>query len=210
MGRITVEAEPSFVARIFDFGLALLPYWWLLVPGGVLVVEPMIETFVPQPWKDPIDQRWPKETRHRNFRLASVAALLVASFLAFDDVSTRNRALQKDVNQANGKLDEARRKRDGVSQADGQLKHDPDTIYQLNKSVGTVVAPHINLNNGTILFEEIDNTVNLNRTKEFEYRDYVLNITDIGYSIGFFFGAHGPKSGVLVNVKCEIIRRINP
>jgi hypothetical protein len=95
-----MEAEPSYVTRIFDFWGALLSYWWLLVPGGVLVVEPIIETFAPQSWKECIDQRWPKATRHKNFRWASVAALLIASFFAFDDVNTRNRALQKEIYQA--------------------------------------------------------------------------------------------------------------
>ena len=107
-----MEAEPSYVTRIFDFGRALLSYWWLLVPGGVLVVEPIIETFAPQSWKERIDQRWPKATRHKNFRLASVAALLIASFFAFDDVSTRNRALQKEIYQAIGERDKARRECD--------------------------------------------------------------------------------------------------
>jgi len=72
-----MEAEPSYVTRIFDFGWALLSYWWLLVPGGVLVVEPIIETFAPQSWKECIDQHWPKATRHKNFRWASVAVLLM-------------------------------------------------------------------------------------------------------------------------------------
>jgi len=90
----------------------MLSYWWLLVPGGVLVVEPIIETFAPQSWKERIDKRWPKETRHKNFRWASVAALLIASFFAFDDVSTRNRALQKEIHRATGERDEARSQRD--------------------------------------------------------------------------------------------------
>jgi hypothetical protein len=111
-GGSQLEVEPSLFARIFDFCRALLLYWWLLVPGGVLVVEPMIETFVPQSWKDPVDRRWPKETRHKIFRWASAAALLIASFLAFDDVSTRNRALQKEAHQATGERDEARHQRD--------------------------------------------------------------------------------------------------
>lgn len=120
-----VEAEPSFITRVFDFGLALWHNWWLLVTGGVLVIEPMIEMFVPQSWKDPIDRLWPKETRHKNFRWAAAAALLIASFFAFDDVSTRNRALQKDIHQAIGARDEALHERDeNVSPAIDRLSGD--------------------------------------------------------------------------------------
>ena len=109
-----MEAETPLLARISDFGLALLPYWWLLVTGGVLLVEPMIETLVPQAWKNTVDQRWSKETRHKNFRWASVGALLIASFLAFDDISTRNRVLQRDLVQATRERDEAKRERDEI------------------------------------------------------------------------------------------------
>jgi hypothetical protein len=135
-----VEAETPLLARISDFGLALLPYWWLLVTGGVLLVEPMIETLVPQAWKNTVDQRWSKETRHKNFRWASVGALLIASFLAFDDISTRNRVLQRDLVQATRERDEAKRERDEIIKQlpviGSATQRDPDAIYQAGVVVG--------------------------------------------------------------------------
>ena len=109
---MAMDQEPTIWARIWDYAWALLPYWWLIVAGGVLAVEPMIEAFVPRNWQEPINNYWPKERRHQHFRVASVIALFVASFLAFDDVSTRNRSLTADLAKTNGELQEMTQERD--------------------------------------------------------------------------------------------------
>ncbi len=91
---------PGLVARLYDFVWALLSYWWLLVPGGIFAVEPLIEGLAPSTWKSAIDKQWPKEKRHKLFRWGSTIALLFAGFLAFDDVNTRNRSLQRELTAA--------------------------------------------------------------------------------------------------------------
>jgi hypothetical protein len=111
-----MNIEIGLFARIFDFGWALLGYWWVLVPGGIFAVEPMLESFLRRSWKDWLDERWSKDHRHRHFRWGSVVAILVASFLAFDDVNTKSRAAhiadQAALKIALGERDEARRQRD--------------------------------------------------------------------------------------------------
>jgi hypothetical protein len=94
-----LESEPSLLARIWDFGSALLPYWWALVASIIFAVEPMIEGLLRPSWKDYIDQHWPRDKRHTHFRWAAAAALLIASFFAFDDVNKRNRELLKNSHE---------------------------------------------------------------------------------------------------------------
>jgi|GEM_PF-4426340 len=103
-----MEPSPSTFSRIFEFGWALVPHLWLLITGVVLVIEPAIETLVSERRKAFIDGWWPSPKRHVHFRWAAVAALMVASFLAFDDVNMQNRTLQKNVRQVTGERDEAR------------------------------------------------------------------------------------------------------
>lgn len=120
-----MDNDPGFLSRIFDFGWALLPHWWLLATGFIFAVEPMIEALVPTKWRGAVNRHWSKETRHLHFRWASLLAVLVASFLAFDDVSNRNRTLQSSVTTVTGERDEARRQRDrNVSPAIDRLSGD--------------------------------------------------------------------------------------
>jgi hypothetical protein len=99
----------SVWTRISDFGWALLGYWWVLVPGGVLAVEPMIEGLFPSKFKAKADRWWPKSRRHHHFRWASIIATLVAFFLAFDEVNTKNYAAKRELVKIEGERDEARR-----------------------------------------------------------------------------------------------------
>jgi hypothetical protein len=92
-----VDIEPSIFGRVGDFLSALWTYWWALVPGGTLAIVPIIETHVSEKRQAAIDSWWPKEGRSRHIRWASAAAVPIAAFLAFDDVSTRNRALQRQL-----------------------------------------------------------------------------------------------------------------
>jgi len=99
--------DPNFFARFYEFAVALIPYWWLLVSSGLFAVEPMIEGVIPTKWKTVINKQWPKKLRHKHFRLAAVAALLLSSFFAFDDVNTRSRVLQREVTRLTGEKDQA-------------------------------------------------------------------------------------------------------
>jgi hypothetical protein len=111
-----MDMEPGIFARLFDFGWALLGYWWVLVPSGIFAVEPMLESFLRVSWKKSLDERWPKDRRHRHFRWGSVIAVFVASFMAFDDISTKSRKThtsdQAALKTALNERDEARRQRD--------------------------------------------------------------------------------------------------
>ena len=54
-------SEPSYWSRLYDYGWALLPYWWLLVTGVIFAIEPLIEAFIPSKAKNWIEKRWPGE-----------------------------------------------------------------------------------------------------------------------------------------------------
>jgi hypothetical protein len=110
---LSMENEPSFWTRLYEFGWSFWPYWWALAAGGIFALEPMMESYLRPDQKVWLDYRWPKDARQRHFRWASIVAILVASFLAFDDVSTRSRSLHKAdqgaVEILRGERDEARR-----------------------------------------------------------------------------------------------------
>jgi hypothetical protein len=89
--------EPTIFARMLEFFWALGTYWWTLVPSGVLMIVPILESHLLEDKQAIIDAWWPKKNRARHIRWVSAAAVLVAAFLAFDDVNTRNRALQRQL-----------------------------------------------------------------------------------------------------------------
>jgi hypothetical protein len=132
-----METEPSIFAKLYEFGWALLAYWWVLVPGGIFAVEPMMEAFISPSHKETVDKYWPKAKRHRHFRWLSFIALAVASFLAFDDVNTRSRALHKTdqvaLNTALVERDEARRQ---LIDAQSKLSAAQSALDQLRSSRG--------------------------------------------------------------------------
>src|SRR5437879_11211505 len=98
-----METEPSVWARLYEFAWAFWPYWWALAAGGIFALEPMMESYLRQPQKIWLDSYWPKEARQRHFRWASIVAVLVASFLAFDDVSIKSKATHRADLDAVGK-----------------------------------------------------------------------------------------------------------
>jgi hypothetical protein len=104
-----MEAEPSIWIRLYDFGWSLLPYWWILAPGGIFALEPMMESFLKEGVLTRLNQSWPKTTRRRHFRVASIVAMFLSCFLAFDDLGTKYRATQKALNSVTGERDDARR-----------------------------------------------------------------------------------------------------
>jgi hypothetical protein len=104
-----MEAEPLIWTRLYDFGWALLPYWWILAPGGIFALEPMMESFLKEGFLSRLNERWPRAARRRHFRFASIAAMFLACFLAFDDLSAKYRVSQRALNSAIGERDQARR-----------------------------------------------------------------------------------------------------
>lgn len=82
---------------------------------------------------------------------------------------------------------------------------DPDTIYQLGKAVGIVKLPNVSLSESVIRFGAIDNAQNLNRSEEFEYREYVLSWVSSG--AGFREGSSfGTTNALFPRVICKIVR----
>ena len=41
----------EFFSRVLEFFWAIAGYWWTLVPGGVLVIVPIVEEALPEKWK---------------------------------------------------------------------------------------------------------------------------------------------------------------
>ena len=63
-----------------------------------------------------------------------------------------------------------------IGKAVGATTRDPDTIYQNGAAAGHVVGARITLNQSQVYFEQIENAGNLDQSKTFEYRDYVLRL----------------------------------
>ncbi len=118
-----MENTPGFLARLYDFGWGLLTYWWLLVPGGLFAIQPLIETYLPESWwKTAPEKRISHETRRRLFRWASLIALFIASFLVYDDQS---RALHGEIRRITAERNQALLQRDAnVSPAIDRLSGD--------------------------------------------------------------------------------------
>ncbi|MBZ0148497.1 MAG: hypothetical protein K8F62_13290 [Pseudorhodoplanes sp.] len=100
--------------RAFDFLWALWGYWYLLVTGVIFVTEQFIETFFPIRFKEWLNKWWRKDNRPRHFRWAAGVAVLLACFLAFDDVSQQLQKTQTDLSKITGERDEARRQLSGL------------------------------------------------------------------------------------------------
>jgi hypothetical protein len=86
---------------------------------------------------------------------------------------------------------------------------DPDSVYQLDEPVGTVVGYVPDLRNGTIDFDAIVNAKNLNVSADMEYRDWVIhcgqNPTKIGMSVTMSM-AGVPTDAGYRNQRCKILR----
>lgn len=61
---------------------------------------------------------------------------------------------------------------------------DPDTIYQRGLAVGKVVAPRVFLNESKVTFDELYDTSDLDRSREFEYRNFILRVVQVQKTIG--------------------------
>ena len=76
--------------------------------------------------------RWPKERRQRHFRWASVAALFIAGFLAYDDMEGHNRKLERDATAMSSKLSAA------LGERDESRRQYAILLDSMNKSEGTI------------------------------------------------------------------------
>ena len=88
-----------------------MSYWSAWVTGVVFVTEQGFEFFVPKIWKQ-IDGRFAKPMRRRALLWLCAVGFLCASFQAYDDASSKNRANYSALHSAIGERDEARRQRD--------------------------------------------------------------------------------------------------
>jgi hypothetical protein len=86
-------------------------------------------------------------------------------------------------------------------------QRDPDTIYQNGVGVGHVISPRITPNESKIYFEEIQNAGNLDRSKSFEYRDFVLKMISADSYIGMLVTPSGVATSVYRHAVCEIVGR---
>jgi hypothetical protein len=94
--------DPPFVARVWEFSWAVVSNYWLLLTGTVLVVEQVLEFLLPGIWRR-IEARYPKGRRRRFLLWCALAAFVVASFQAYDDVNLRLRQAQKNSTAAQGR-----------------------------------------------------------------------------------------------------------
>ncbi|HEX3429588.1 MAG TPA: hypothetical protein VHT03_01775 [Rhizomicrobium sp.] len=82
---------------------------------------------------------------------------------------------------------------------------DPDTVYQLGDAVGTVDGVQEDRGNSKVFFANIYTHGDLDLTREFEYRDYVLRMTSkMGETDATMAGQKNVRYG---QVTCEILRK---
>jgi hypothetical protein len=85
---------------------------------------------------------------------------------------------------------------------------DPDAIYQSDLAVGHVVGARITLNQGQVYLDQIENAANLDKSKTFEYRDYVLRLGRADSYIGMLVGPSGVATNVYQHAVAEIVGRV--
>jgi hypothetical protein len=93
-----------------------------------------------------------------------------------------------------------------ISEPDFIAKRDPNKIYQNGKEVG-MVSKSVQEKDGTIIFEELCETEELDREIPFEYQRLKLRILRIGATTGVKISASSMdanvRKAVLTNVVCE-------
>jgi hypothetical protein len=88
--------EPSLLWRIWDYAVVLLVNWKGAVATVCLVVLTLPQ-LLPESKRATLDGTFSPEFRRRLLIAAAAVCLLVASFQAYDDVSTKNRALAQEL-----------------------------------------------------------------------------------------------------------------
>ncbi len=92
-----------------------------------------------------------------------------------------------------------------VSKEPASPTRDPDTIYQNGNSVGRVIGARLILNQSQIYFDQIENAGNLDKSKTFEYRNYVLRLVRADSYIGMLVSPAGVATNVFQRVLCQIV-----
>jgi hypothetical protein len=84
-------------------------------------------------------------------------------------------------------------------------EHDPDAIYQRGIAVGHVTGAEPRLNESTVYFSEIKDTQNLDRSRDFQYRKWILHLAGHAHGSGISFSSQGPELAVLEDSLCKIV-----
>jgi hypothetical protein len=100
-----MDAEPSFIARLWEFLWAVISAWSVVVTGGVLVIEQFLELVLPKKLWEKVDAKIPKVERRRLLLWLCAFAFIYASFSAYDDVNKRLRLIQENNQSAQNRND---------------------------------------------------------------------------------------------------------
>jgi hypothetical protein len=166
---------------------ALAGYGKWLLTGGPFLVENIIKRVKPS-WIQWLDKKISAAIRLR-FEIAIILiAVFVAGFLAWRDEHLARAALESGPTKG------------------PVYSNNPDGIYQFDRMVGIAVGVKEMPTVSKIYFEEIHDTVNLDRNNFFRYRQYSLRIASIGSSSMFGVSITGsPSQGILSNVQATIL-----
>lgn len=193
----------------------------------LLMAEPIVDYY----WSG--YQSWADKYVSRKVRTSvaigiSVLALLWSGFLAFNDQYDATLKVTSDRDYQHGRAEYwigvATERANQINSLEAKLAAkpkeivryvagdkvtaaDPDTLYQDGHAVGTVVAPRTDFPDGVITFEELDGTSQLDRTRPFKYRNFILRLVGAKREIGMLTTPTGTKSGVLQGVTCKILKR---
>jgi hypothetical protein len=85
--------------------------------------------------------------------------------------------------------------------------HDPDLIYQHGVAVGHVTGAQPRLNESLVYFAAITDSQNLDRSRDFQYRKWVLHFASnpVEGSAGIQLTPQGPQMAVLNEQLCRIV-----
>jgi hypothetical protein len=84
--------------------------------------------------------------------------------------------------------------------------HDPDTIYQRGMPVGHVTGAEPRLSESAVYFAAVKDTQNLDKNRNFQYREWILHIAGQPQQSTMFYATnHGPEMAVLEGLICRIV-----
>ena len=175
-----MQPEPSIFIRLFEFGSALLPYWWAILTSGI---GPAMIIRV----ADKYQERAPRRFRPALRRLANpdarpwiILAIFVlgfgyASFSAFDGIEKQLHSKENELQQAHNKgsadqqksIEQLRSELDQAKQQITSLSHpsrDPNQLYQDTAPVARIRGANIDHANGRIIFDVATSTDELDPT----------------------------------------------
>jgi hypothetical protein len=132
-------SDPSFIARVLDFVVAVLGHWFVWVTGVPFVIEQGLPYF-PERITAWVDAKWPRDRRHHILRWVCVLGLVVASFQAYDDVSTRLR-------EAQSKPDQTKELREKIARLTANLWEplEPEEIVSIRSQLGGMPPQTLNV-----------------------------------------------------------------